>query len=321
MPSLWLVASVVDPMRYPREVLDPRPLFRSLTALRWLNVAGVGVALSAVVGAGCGTLFGGAMFSNPAALCTALPTLAVGLAWALLLRWKLTFGKHEVLLGWYLSVPLAIANTSLCAGFLSAHGQGLVASLGSSVFFLPVACTIGVLYWVPALLFVLFAFGAPLMWAQRQARRGLVGEERGELVVGAAVSLLSLVGLALASFRSPSGEENWLRDQFSDFSTPPPDALPRALHLPDSSATWLLAALGLLGASLGAAAVALASRRALARGRFVAQVERGHVAGFRVVEAEQGRTLVRVQGEQGYRSLEEEEILFAIEEQRARAPG
>lgn len=302
---------------------DPRALFRSLDTLRRLNVVGVGLALATLVGASSGALFAKQAFSNPAAFSTAVPTLAVGTAWALLLRWERTVLRRKLRMGWLLSIPLAILNTSLCAGLLSAYGKGLTEVLGGSLIFLPLAATIGVFYWLPALSVVLVLFGLPISWAQRQARRGLVGEERGELIVSLTVTLISLLGLALASHRTVSGEENWLKGAFDDV-VPDLDALaplPVAWRLPDSGPTVLLVALGVLGVAAGALATAMAWRRDRARQRFVAQVQEGRVAGYRVDETEAGRVLVRVQGLQEYRAIEEEEALFALDEASSTAPG
>jgi hypothetical protein len=94
-----------------------------------------------------------------------------------------------------------------------------------------------------------------------------------------------------------------------------------AWRLPDSGPTVLLVALGVLGVAAGALATAMAWRRDRARQRFVAQVQEGRVAGYRVDETEAGRVLVRVQGLQEYRAIEEEEALFALDEASSTAPG
>lgn len=301
---------------------DPRALFRSLDTLRRLNVAGVGLALATLVGASYGALSGKEAFSNPAAFSTAVPTLAVGTAWALLLRWERTVLHRKLRMGWLLSIPLAILNTSLCAGLLSAYGKGLPEVLGSCLIFLPLAATIGVFYWLPALSAVLVLFGLPISWAQRQARRGLVGEERGELIVSLTVTLISLLGLALASHRTVSTEENWMMTMMADSYFAPTERtpLPVVWRLPDSGPTALVVALGVLGVAAGALATAMAWRRDRARQRFVAQVQEGRVAGYRVDETDAGRVLVRVQGLQEYRASEEEEALFALDEASTTAP-
>jgi hypothetical protein len=316
---------------------DPRALFRSLDTLRRLNVVGVGLALATLVGASSGAIFTREAFSNPAAFSTAVPTLVVGTAWALLLRREQNTLGSKIWAWWRLSVLLAILNTSLCSGLLSAYGKGLAKVLGVFLISIPLAATIGVVYWLPALSVVLVLFGLPIAWAQRQARRGLVGEERGELIVSLTVTVISLLGLALASHRTVSGEENWLTKanmtsveenwikhvpimgDVAGLEAVAP--LPVAWRLPDSGPTALLVALGVLGVAAGALATAMAWRRDRARQRFVAQVQEGRVAGYRVDETEAGRVLVRVQGLQEYRAIEEEEALFALDEASTTAPG
>ena len=83
----------------------PAP-FRSLRALRALNVAAVGLALAAAVAA----VFG--VGPGPwAPVFTGLPTLALGTLWALLLRWPRTIKNTSFRVGWAASVPLLTSVT------------------------------------------------------------------------------------------------------------------------------------------------------------------------------------------------------------------
>lgn len=300
----------------PRPMGDPRRLFRALGLLRALTVAGVGLSMAAGTGAFCGMHFTCGEFSNPAALCTALPTLLVGTVWAGLLRWAPDHRLCGINAGWMLSAPLAILNTCLCAGFLEEHGYGFVRGLASSVSELPRAVTIGMVFWVPALVAVLVVFGLPLFWARRQAERGLIGEELGDVPVGLVVVSISALSLVRCSYRPPSAEQNWLQDAARDVYGCGEESVydrENRWRFPDSNATRVLVALGLLGVSAGATATWLAWRRDRARRRFVVLVEQGCVAGFRVVEDEEGRKLVRVHGTEDYRQVEEEEMVSALD--------
>jgi hypothetical protein len=293
------------------------PFFRSLRLLRGLNVAGVGLSLSAVTGAAFGHFLPGLNFSAPTALSTALPTLLIGAGWALLMRWRELIGRTQLRRGWVLSIPLAIMNCALASSILSGYREGVFGVLMAFFPCLLVSATFGVFFWLPALLLTLTVFGLPIAWSQRQSRKGLAGEERGEIAVGAAVGLLSLLALVLATYRAPStwGESTFWQDT-------PEEAVPllnQAFRAPDSAATWTLVLLALLGLAAGLAATTLAARRERRRRRFVALAEAGEAPGFRVDATTEGKVLVRVASPEpgAYRAASpeaEDEELFALDE-------
>jgi hypothetical protein len=294
------------------------PFFRSLRLLQALNVAGVGLALSAVTGGIFGRLFGAGSFSTPSALSTAGPTLLVGTTWALLLRWRRRTPKKQWRWGWVLAAPLAVVNGALAASLLFGHRDGLVAVLVTFIPYCLLCATVGVIFWLPALLLTLLAFGLPIAWSQRQAARGLAGEERGEIAVGSIVVLVSLAALLLTAFRPPS--ENLVPSLMGDFEAPERQRIPAAFRAPDSAAVWALDALALLGLSAGGTATALAARRERRRRRFVALAEAGEAPGFRVDATTEGKVLVRVASPEpgAYRAASpeaEDEELFALDEQ------
>jgi hypothetical protein len=216
----------------------PAP-FRSLRALRVLNVTAVGLALAAVVAA----VFG--MGGDPKApFATGMPTLVVGTLWALLLRWPRTIKNTSFRVGWVTSVPLAALNGGVACALV----------MGDSSSFPPLAAfvagaTFGAMVWLPALLLTLLCFGLPIASAQRLAARGLAGEERGERIVGLACATMSALALAGASIESGS-----------------PHQQP---FLP------LIYGLAVLGLVTGGTASLLANAREARRRRFVACAEAG----------------------------------------------
>ena len=89
--------------------------------------------------------------------------------------------------------------------------------------------TIGAIFWVPGLIATLVCFGIPLAWGQRLAAKGLAGEERGELLVGAVSALVGILGVLIAAV------------------APPP-------HFFDTSEAWGLSAVRVLIEAVGAVA-------------------------------------------------------------------
>ncbi|RYE84822.1 MAG: hypothetical protein EOO75_17655, partial [Myxococcales bacterium] len=183
---------------------------RSSRALSCLSVVSVGLAMAAVTGAFFGAMFGGGAGIGPVAAVTALPTLVVGTAWAALLRSRRTVGHSNLRLGWLLSLPLASLNGGLAAALmliLKDHANQWLEGVA-------IGMTLGAVFWFPAMLVALTLFGVPIAWSQRQARRGLLGAERGEILVGAVCACLCLVVLLGLSF---AREERWVPSAASSY--------------------------------------------------------------------------------------------------------
>ncbi len=190
-----------DPRRGSRILRPVIPsAFGTPRALRNLDIAVVGLSLAALTAAGFGLLGLPGLVAGP-------PTLFVGLLWAWILRLPGTVWKSGPRWGWLVSVPLAAFDGALAgAAKMGSEGHGtlfenvLVGVLAGATF--------GVIFWGPALVLTLVFFGAPIAWAQRLAKKGLAGEERGEWILGGVCVLLSVVALvawpALAPPCSPS---------------------------------------------------------------------------------------------------------------------
>ena len=289
----------------------PAP-FQSARALRGLNIAAVGFSLAAVVAAA----FSATIFRSApdTALAVGLPTCALGMVWAALLRWPKTMGNGRLRWGWVASVPLAIANSaiagSLFSGFQSA-GFAEGAALGA---------TFGLVFWLPGLLATLGLFGAPIAHAQRLAAKGLAGEERGERIVGLVCLAMSLVGIAgaVALFAAPPTYSRMLgasRLTYDGDGLPVPgqDALSQAPAPILASSSWITLGLGCAGALLGGAATWLALEREARRRRFVTLVEAGEVTGYRVDDTSEGKVLLRVSEGAGYRVADFAEAIFELD--------
>jgi hypothetical protein len=213
----------------------------------------------------------------------AVPTLVLGTLWARLLRAKRRLGTSNIRAGWLASFPLAAANAGVACA-LQVSGDPLTPDGALGLFV--AGATFGGIVWVPALVMTLLCFGLPIAWAQHASARGLMGEERGELVVGVAV--LGVAGLGMVA-----------------------------------RVDTLTLVLSLAGMALGAMAAGLSLARDLRRERFVAEVAAGHVRGFRVQATAQGRALVRTNPDEGaaYRvaSFDEEVIPLDATPLRERA--
>lgn len=279
--------------------------FRSLATLRILNVLAVGASLAAATGAVFGWVFGRPFATDPTlsdpsfegrvASLTALSTFLFGIVWAIVLRSRSTLGRSKLRRGWVLSIPLAIANAATACGllFVSEHQSRHV--LRDLVSGAVVGATFGVICWLPGLVMTLLAFGVPISWSQQLATKGLAGEERGELVVGA---VSAAIACAAAALLLPA------RDV-------PLDAVGSATAI--GQVTVMLFAV--LGASAGSLAAVSSVRRERVRRTFVRRVEAGDVPGYRVDETAEGKVLVRVTSMgAGYRVANFEEPLFGLDE-------
>lgn len=260
--------------------------FQTLRALKVLNIGAVGLALASVVGA----VIVGAFTVNglPGALGGA-PTFVVGLLWAWLLRDPRTLGKSSIRLGWTASVPLAILNAAATATVIfgsGAHPMRLLEIVALMVY----AATLGAIVWLPALLATLLCFGVPIAWAQRLAKNGLAGAERGEWIVGLACLVMSGVGLLIA-FGASAGP-----------------------HADVDAAIWAPRAFGILGALAGATSTGLAWAREARRRAFVVDAAAGKIPGYRIDATAEGKVLIRIvtQG-RGYRVADFEQEVFELD--------
>jgi hypothetical protein len=261
--------------------------------LESLNIAAVGLSLAAATSA----VFRALMSGDGAKIVfvTGLPTLLVGMLWAKVLRSKKTVGATTMRVGWLLSLPLAIANSSLAGGLLMAfdsHPNGLIER-----FFLGAAlgATFGVVFWLPGLLLTLACFGLPIASAQSLARKGLAGEERGERIVGVASAVIA----ALAFMGSFVDANVWH-------------------HGMDALGVWSVRGLSILGGLTGLVTAYLAWRREGQRRAFVSEVEAGNVPQFRVDASSEGKVLVRVVAQgQGYRVADYVEEVAALDREGA----
>jgi len=269
--------------------------FRTPRALRALNVAAVGSAIAAMTSAVFLHAESTSLFHSWIWAVTAgAPSLVVGVVWAMLLRVRATVGTRGVPVGWVLSVPLAALNGALACGLALSFDSGASAFLPGVV----LGATFGALAWVPGLLAVLTLFGLPIAWAQRLARAGLAGEERGEIVVGFACVVLGALSFVIAP--SPWAS---LRDA--------PSVIGEAM---------LFCAYATVAVACGAIATFAALRREALRRRFIARVEREEVPGLRVEERVLAKMLVRVAPEiETYRiaRAEDEELVELDSDGRA----
>ncbi len=253
-----------------------------------MNMVGVGASLAAITGVVFSLLF---RTHQTIPLITALPTLIFGMLWVRLLRWEKTLPGSEIRWGWLLSIVLAAANGGVAAGLLLSFERSfgtITDRIGRFFIGLFAGVTFGAIAWIPGLLATLFLFGVPIAWAQRQAKKGLTGQERGEGIVGASSMAIAMVALALT------------------FSGAIRDAV--------SLETLFVRFLATISVVLGGAAMLTARQRDQERQRFVAAVERGEVEHFRVDTTDEGKVLVRVVSQgQGYRVRDFEEEIAALD--------
>lgn len=262
----------------------PQRLFRARQRLEALAVAAVGVSMAAATGAVFRALMGNG--GNGAVVWyTAVPTLVLGTLWAVLLRWRKTVGTTSLRMGWLLSVPLAALNGGLAAGLLLLNDRSPAGGLERFFLGMLMGTTFGAMFWIPGLVMVLMAFGAPIAWAQRQATQGLAGQERGDGIVGAASALVALCAALTVLYRTDT------RGGVAE-----------------------VLALSALGLVLGAATMALAAWRDRQRRAFVAAVEAGQVQHFRIDPSPEGKVLVRIVAQgQGYRVADFAEEVAALD--------
>ncbi len=280
---------------YPNRMIPAA--FAAPKVLRRLNIAAVGLALAASTAAVFGTM--GHEFSG---IVTGVPTLVIGMLWAWVLRLPNTIGRSTIRWGWLMSVPLAALNAGLAAGLLLASegtGDKVQKFFGGMAF----GATLGVFFWMPALLLTLAAFGLPIAWAQKLSKKGLAGEERGEWLVGVVCTVLSLLAFLL-SFGQEKVPE-WVES---------PDLTGSKANLVAAGIVFMRIA-AVLGVSAGGAATSLAMWREAKRRAFVTEAQNGNVPGYRVDETAEGKALVRVSSQgQGYRVADFTEEVVLLDE-------
>jgi hypothetical protein len=297
------VRSAWSPSARPSLVAAARPdlttlpdAFRARRLLERLNVAGVGLSLSGATTALLVSMTG-AMGSS--ALFVAAPTLAIGILWAALLRdprkvslgaWTANGRVREARLGWLLCVPLAMLNAGVAAGGLVMSDSGW--SIGSFALGMLLGTTFGAMIWIPALMLTILCFGLPIERARRLAEQGLAGKDRGELWVGGASLLVTLLSLLVTA--SMLTEERAFRLGVVDLV--------------------LLLTVQIASAAVSGLATITAWRRERARKVFVTRVERGEVPQFRIEPTPQGKVLLRVpEGAASYRVSSFEEEVAALD--------
>jgi hypothetical protein len=254
-----------------------------------LNISAVGASLAAIVVVVLGSVFGRPHHFGSLAWACGCPTLAVGVLWVRLL-WAKGGATRSA---WLSSIPLAAFNGALAAGLLFGIDERV--SLGRFAAGLALGGTVGFVIWGPALVAVLIFFGIPIAWAQKLAKRGLAGEERGELVIGLASLTIALVALGIAHAQQPLPE----------YET--------GLEL---SGAYLTYAFALFGAGTGLSAAGLAWDREKRRRAFVASVEAGKVRGFCVEATTEGKMLLRVSSDGPvYRVARFDEPLFELDDE------
>jgi hypothetical protein len=272
-------------------------VFAAPRSLRVLNTVAVSTALAACTSAVFMHLIPGLWTW---AIIAGLPTLVTGAAWIALLRWKKASPVFGVRWGWLASVPLAALNSALACGAVSVtdNSNYLAHRFTEGM---AMGATFGAILWLPALLAVLVVFGVPIAHAQKLAQRGLVGEDRGEQIIGLVSAALGAVALVVAwAF----GEEATFVPFFQSLpNTQPADRL----------GFMLLHLFALLAMLSGAITLVEASQREARRRRFVARAAANEEPGFRVDDTEAGMVLLRVQPEASYRVAAGDEEVFELD--------
>lgn len=276
--------------------------FQTPRVLRIINIAAVGFALAGIVAPLLGYGFSSAgpfaHFSSVGSIGVlgGLPTLLCGMLWAWLLRLPKTVGKkRSIRAGWLASIPLAMLNSGLTAALLLTVERPF--HLINFVLTVAFGATFGVFLWGPALLITLAFFGLPIASAQRLAKKGLAGEERGEVIVGLTCAALSAFGL-------------WISFNV-DFHV-----------APGAANAGILRSFAVLGLLAGASGAGLALTREARRRAFVAAAEAGTIPGYRIEATDEGKVLVRIVAQgKGYRVADFEEEVFELDEAgQARRP-
>ena len=268
--------------------------FRSLGWLRALNVVGVALSLSSLVGVvfGC-VLAEGEGFERTATAVIA-GTLPLAVVWATLLRWRLLIRRPALTIVVSAVLALVVDATVAMLRHTIWFGWGS-RSFGSHLVF---AMQHDLFLWAPALLGSWLGFALPVRRAQEMAQQGLAGEEMGERTVGQAVVGLSALALGLFVILPRVPQRVW-----------------RPLN--GVVVEGLMPSLAVAGLLAGALTTLLAWRREQRRAMFVRSVEQHEVPGYRIDETPAGKVLVRVAtaSHDSYRVADADEELFALDAQ------
>ncbi len=216
--------------------------------------------------------------SHVTGLALVIPTIICALIWVRLLRSTKSVGQSGLRAGWFWSVPLAALNACVGALIMFMCGEHMGVNDPWMVVLTTLIC--GATVWIPMWGFTIAVFGTPISWAQRRAKSGLAGEERGEAVIGTTSAVIA--GLALLdAYRHTRGDV-----------TLPRVAIGHAMTITTA----------VLGVGLGVLVLVLALIRERQRRLFIVAVEAGSVPNFRVDLVPEGKVLVRVVSEnQHYR--------------------
>ena len=201
--------------------------------------------------------------ANVSALVVGASTLALGTLWAYLFR-RIAAPKRAGL-----TAALAALNAGLTVAAIVATESPAAHALEIVLGFLT-AATVGAFIWGPAALLAFYCLGKPMALAEGLASRGSSGRDRGERVVAVVCAFMPIAGFVI-SFAHPASS-NHLH----------PGPAPYA-----DAGTAFTRVLGILGAMIGAAAFAVASLRSRRRAAFIAAVQTGAVAQFRVETREE----------------------------------
>ncbi len=185
--------------------------------LQWLNNIGVALSLGSITAALLTPLFHKAhmpFFWDLSIVKFSLPSTALfAVAWMVALRSPKTVGNGSFRAGWLLSPVFAMLNAALaCAlGFwldsspVADLAFAGVSSVARFFYGLIAGATVGMIFWIPALIVTLLCFGIPIAKAQRLAKQGLAGEELGEEIIGFTSAVIAavagLITLLLAATR------------------------------------------------------------------------------------------------------------------------
>lgn len=280
----------MGPRAVPLEFAAPR-------LLRVLNVIAVSACLAACTPAVLMVVFGTGF--DLALFPLGPMTFFTGALWAVLLRWRGCAPVLNVRWGWIASVPLAaasfaVASVALDVSELMFFDMGLLERVGSFLRVGLLGAASGVI--VAAPVYVVLAVS---IWrAQRAARLGLAGEERGERLIGVVSGVIGLVALVVGARVALETRRN--------------PGLYVSTHGP-----VVFAAFAALAIVCGGAAAVLATMREMRRRRFVHRVEAGEELGFRVDTTSAGKVLLRIAPAATYRvaaASEEEESVCDLDE-------